>query len=124
MTIPITMLRSRLLASGGFTADADGRLVNPAFGYAVSLAGYESRLPIHLLTDPLLESVLVAYAQRAEQTGALIGAWLDDGLAYFDLSEVVHSREYALSLARLRNQRAVYDFAAAASIYLDAEVTA
>ena len=40
----------------------------------------------------------------------VIGGWVDAGMAFIEVSDVVRSKCVALELAEYRNERAIYDF--------------
>ena len=40
----------------------------------------------------------------------VIGGWVDAGMAFIEVSDVVRSKYVALELAEYRNERAIYDF--------------
>ena len=40
----------------------------------------------------------------------VIGGWVDAGMAFIEVSDVVRSKYVALELAKHRNERAIYDF--------------
>ena len=40
----------------------------------------------------------------------VLGGWVDAGMAFIEVSDVVRSKYVALELAEYRNERAIYDF--------------
>lgn len=102
---------------GGFSFNArTGELVTD--GFAVAVYPHAERK----IGDRVQRADVVAYAY--EHAALLItgenvfGAWRDpsDGVAYFDVSRVVATREEAESLARAHGQLAYFDFAAGTSV--------
>jgi len=48
----------------------------------------------------------------------VIGGWVDEGRVYIELSDIVQSKYVAVELAKMRKEKAIYDFANSKSIYL------
>lgn len=105
------------VADGGFSLNArTGELVTD--GFAVAVYPHAERK----IGDRVRPTDVTAYA--FEHAALLIngenvfGAWRDpsDGVAYFDVSRVVETREEAESLARAHGQLAYFDFRAGASV--------
>ena len=116
----VDKLRDALFDADGFTADVYD-LVTFSSGYGVSLAGEESRLPERLVRErPDVLNTLAAYYIEVcrERSGVYFGAWRDGGNVYFDLTEVFYDCEQALEKAERRGQKAIYDYAAGESIFL------
>jgi hypothetical protein len=106
----------------GFTRDIFG---NKAYsGYAVSLDGFEIRVPQSLLTRTLFDAIAEAYGDylRDNESSDSFGAWLNDGVWYFDLSEDVYDLGDALARAERRNQKAIWDVKAGAAIVLQPDL--
>jgi hypothetical protein len=100
------------LNKGGFTV-RDGNLIRPTSGYAVSIKGWETRVPRALLSLPLFTAIVKSYQ------GLTFGAWIDDGIVYFDRSFIYADRQAAIDVGHANGQKAIYDFAAGESIYLE-----
>ena len=49
---------------------------------------------------------------------AYLGAWIDEGITYIDISVLVENKEDALELGKVNNQLAIYDIENNESIYL------
>ena len=113
------MLSREILSTGGATVNlATG--ARPRDGWAVSLAGAEQTFP----ADSFGASELAAYAARhgADLRGAdrHLGAWLDGGTVYLDVSIIVADRAAAERLGRLNAQLAVYCLATGQTVPLAA----
>jgi hypothetical protein len=46
----------------------------------------------------------------------VIGGWVDEGIVYLEVSDIIKSFPVALELAEARGEKAIYDFANAKSI--------
>ena len=98
--------------AGGFTASMNGLPQSPTTGYAVAYEGFETQVSWSVLTPPMFRMISGRYQRLAGQGGTYWGAWLDkaNGVVYFDLTMICGSKEAALVVARVHNQREIYDF--------------
>ena len=65
--------------------------------------------------DKIMNGLVTSALDRGTQ---VIGGWVDEGRVYLELSDIVRSKSVALELAKVRKEKAIYDFANAKSIYL------
>ena len=123
-------LFARLEQDGGFTVDLDG-VDYDGRGFGISIPGMETRIPFSLLSDELLEDLQLAYRSAAWRIGAeqeragggrrpelYFGAWVDEGVVYFDLTRILQDKTAAILLGGVNGQRAIFDFSTGQSIYL------
>lgn len=108
--------RQNCMQTGGATITPDGRLLQEATGFMVSLPGHER-------TFRSLEQALEQAAQALEQAAALranVGLWQDQasGTWYLDLSAVIHDRQEAEAAGRAAGQIAIWDLAAGKEVRL------
>ena len=108
-----------LKKNGGFTAKPNLIPVKPKSGYAVSLKGYETRVPLEIVSLGLFRELLKCYQRLAEKNIAYIGGWIDEGYLYLDLSLILHNKEQALEVASKNKQKAIFDFGSGKTIYLE-----
>lgn len=102
---------------GGFSVDpVTGNDVTS--GYAVSVHPDCERIILGTVTTDDLRAYVADVADAATLPGRVLGGWRDpaSGCAYLDVSIVVDTLADALRLARSHGQRAVFDFAALASV--------
>jgi hypothetical protein len=103
-----------LLAFGGSTQSAIPGVPTVTSGYGVSLPGHEVRVDTSV-PRTLFSQEIRKYAEskRAELAvpGRYLGAWLDNGILYLDITEVVAERATAERLGYDRDQLAIWDFA-------------
>lgn len=105
------------VADGGFSVDpVTGSDI--ACGYAVSVHPDCERIILGTVTSDDLRAYLADVADTAALPGRVLGGWRDpaSGSAFLDVSIGVDTLTDALQLARRHDQRAVFDFAALASI--------
>jgi hypothetical protein len=98
----------------GFSLNAYGE--TPATGYMVSLPDFERKIPVE---SPMLAHILLYcadYAAKLGEVGVYLGAWVNDGTVYLDVSLNVADREKALALGAEYNQLSVWDVLNASSI--------
>jgi flagellum-specific peptidoglycan hydrolase FlgJ len=100
------------LANGGATIDPhtlqpvelkDGFVVSRPGGMVVDQAKF---------TPALLER----FAQEHADNGGLVGAWVDNGKVYLDVSDVVPDQETAMKMGAQSDQLAIYDVAGGKAI--------
>lgn len=112
----INNLYNTLLNNKGLTLNKDLTIFNGS-GYAVALPNKETKIQESDLDLSKFTSLLQAY--RSDISGnQKIGLWIDQGLLYIDISEVLDNKDQALSLAKNRSQLAIFDFNELKSIYL------
>jgi hypothetical protein len=81
----------------------------PTTGYAVSLAGYETK---HKVYDEAFFIELDLILSMSEtQDNVFVGTWVnpDDGLIYLDATVVVHDIDEAMALGYENSQLAIFD---------------
>ena len=107
--------------NGGFTADQTFNA--PTTGYMVSLAGTEIQLPnFETMGYEQLQSQCENYYLNRvnwNREGVYFGAWVDDGVLFFDNSINIQDRDVAIAFGRANNQLAIWDIANGSSIRLD-----
>lgn len=101
----------------GFTVRVPSGEV-PTTGYMVAFDGHEERVPAVLLCAESVAGYVARHWDALTQENAYLGAWLEAGVVYLDVSEWVPTRDMAVRLGLERNQLAVWDVAAGASIGL------
>ena len=100
------------LQSGeGFSVNADQRTFTGR-GYAV---GGTEVPALHVVNDSLSFNQFSAAmqnmaSQMLDADTQVIGGWVDDGMVFIEVSDVVRSKYVALELAKHRNEIAIYDF--------------
>lgn len=92
---------------GGFSLDED---LEPVFGlhYVVSLEGAEQQIPLEMLTENDILSYRAEYADLLA-AGLILGAWVDNGTVYLDLSQDFLDLGQAMKFARENHQLAIWD---------------
>ncbi|RIK38244.1 MAG: hypothetical protein DCC58_16935 [Chloroflexi bacterium] len=125
MAIPTTdELCERIARQGGLTIDLrSGR--EPVRGFAVaSAADCEVSIPLDDFSPERLQRFIAmndALLQRPEQ---FLGAWVERGLVYLDVSTVLDDREAAWRLGQRHKQLAIFDLARGESIALTPDASA
>lgn len=115
---------SRLAFEGGFTCNIFGEHIN--HGYAVSvfpdvsLQFFTGEINLDVLREWIARNIAILRAGDI-----YIGGWYDkvDNTIYFDLTGIVHNREYAVELGREYNQVGVYAIHSAEFIPTDGDGT-
>lgn len=102
--------------NGGGTYNKELKSINATSGYMVSLLGYERKCKT-------IEEIEKAITENTEiirgLDSAYLGAWIDEGIVYIDISVLVENKEDALQLGKINNQLAIYDIQNNESIYLN-----
>lgn len=98
------------LAEGGATVSPlDPFAPAPTTGYVVALAGAERVIPLASLTvDAVTTYVIDNAAEIAHTPGVFVGAWVNEGQVYLDLSTVIEDKATALETGATNAQLAVF----------------
>ncbi|MGZ6570451.1 MAG: hypothetical protein ACXVHB_06020 [Solirubrobacteraceae bacterium] len=113
-TLDYQALAAEVRADGGFTVALDGN--RPTTGYVVGLPGCERRIPARAFDGWAIYRYVIDHGRLLRTADHYIGAQVDRGTVYLDVSEVLQDRESAMALAEQRRQLAVFDLAAGAEI--------
>ena len=109
-----------IIANAGGTFTFDGESVTFADGFAVSVAGFETITPLEGLSATnfvnLANDLVKKVDGLADPSTHFIGAWIDGGNLYIDLSVRVEDKERALVKAANADQLAIWDFANGESV--------
>lgn len=87
-------------------------------GYAVSLPNKDTQIIEADCDLSVFGHYLAIYSEFIKDNQKL-GLWIDNGIIYFDISEIVPSVSEAINKGLNRNQIAVFDFDNAESIYIN-----
>jgi hypothetical protein len=108
-----SQLLNQILRNGGITVKPNlveytgkgyGIAISKRFEKIIDLSGDSGQLQA-LFNEALTELRFVAHSR-----GAYIGAWLDSGKLYLDVSEVLDSKAKAIDLGLRRGQLGIFDF--------------
>jgi hypothetical protein len=110
-----SQLLNHILIHGGATINPKNLSLYTGQGYGVALSkSYEVKIGLSGDVKDLhglFNSALTASRFNAmSRKGCYIGAWIDDGTLYLDVTEIVGDYKQALSLGAKRAQLAIYDF--------------
>lgn len=100
-----------LQAGEGFSVNSDQRTFQGR-GYAVggtevpSLVVENDSLSFNQFSTAMKNMA----SQMLDPDTQVIGGWVDAGMAFIEVSDVVRSKYVALELAKARNEIAIYDF--------------
>lgn len=107
-------LLNRALRFGGATVGRNGEPYTGT-GFAVSKDGHELKVPVRMASVSLIREWV---KQLKLDDDDYIGAWIDEGYLYLDVSRIIPDKEEALITAKLWRQKAIYDFETGQSIYV------
>ena len=103
-----------IVTNAGGTFSFTGEPVSFPNGYAVSLAGFETVTPLEGLSASnfvnLANDLVRKVEGLADPSTHFIGAWIDGGNLYIDLSVHVQDKDSALVKAAKADQLAIWDF--------------
>lgn len=103
---------------GGFAVDRLGN--SPRSGFVVSIyPRSETIIPVNSLDDRRLLAFVASNESLLRRAGHYFGAWLEDGLIFFDVSVITESRAAALDMARRFRQKSIFDIQAGEVVYLE-----
>lgn len=101
--------------NNGGTYNKEYKTINTSKGFMVSLQGYEKKCK----TDEETEKAIKENMEIVKKLdNAYLGAWIDEGITYIDISVLVENKEDAMELGKVNNQLAIYDIENNESIYL------
>ena len=101
--------------NNGGTYNKELKSINAERGFMVSLQGYEKKCKTEQETEKaIIENMEIVKGLD----NAYLGAWIDEGIIYIDISILVENKEDALEMGKINNQLAIYDIENNASIYL------
>lgn len=110
-------------ANGGFTADKSFN--TPTTGYMVSIKGTEVQFPNYsTMSDEQIERECYHYYLNEvnwKRQGVYFGAWVYDGVLFFDNSINIQDLEVAIAFGRANEQIAIWDVANGKEIRLTDE---
>jgi hypothetical protein len=112
----LTLLKA-IKKNGGFTLDSKGNFYTGK-GYAVATIGNEKRFTANRLNLFNLAELIKEYRKKLTSDNLMIGAWLDGGKVFFDISEIVQDKDQAIQLGKERKQLAIFNFSDFSSITL------
>lgn len=102
---------------GGCTVKlSDGS--SPETGYMVARADCEMTVPTRELDAKIVQRYISEYFAYLAEPKAFLGIWLNDGIAYLDVSYVFADKQSAINFARLNSQLAIYNVATGETIDL------
>jgi hypothetical protein len=111
-------------SNGGLTLDVNLKVRVYDVGYQVSLKGYETRVSENLFNNvEYIDSLLRSYQdfldeEDTEPNPQSIGIWKDQGFVYFDVSFYTQDKDKALEIAKVYQQKAIWDWAEQRTIEL------
>ena len=100
-----------LQAGEGFSVNADQKTFTGR-GYAVGGTEVPSLVVENdsLSFNKFCLAMTSMASEMLDPDTQVIGGWVDAGMAFIEVSDVVRSKCVALELAEYRNERAIYDF--------------
>lgn len=116
----MTYLKSlvhHIKTNGDLSLDLNSE-TSPTTGYMVSLPNAERRISLANFGYADLASYVNYNAKELFQGNALLGAWIDNGTVYLDLSINVPDLDNTMLLAQKYNQLAIYDVSNGKTIYI------
>ena len=103
-----------VIANKGGSFDFDGNAVSITSGYAVSVDGLELSTPLEGLSAHGFVSMCNDIVRKVDglvdPAKYVIGAWIESGTLYIDLSELIQERDVALKKAVAGSQLVIWDF--------------
>ena len=111
----MTLLEKVRLNQGATFTKNLGELITN-FGYQVSIKDV-LKVQSESVNDESFELILRGVAETIED-GEYIGVWVDNGLLYVDVSWHITHYHTAVSLGRVKNQKAIWDWHTMKNIWL------
>ncbi len=107
-----------ILANGGATLAVKAGQSDPTTGYVVADGSHEQTADLATIDPRLLVAAYVdSHRAALAQTGAYLGAWVNDGYLVLDVVNVLPERNVALNAARDRGERAIFNLATGETLW-------
>jgi hypothetical protein len=78
-------------------------------GYMVSIPGHEVKVPFVDVSIRVVTEYIIQHGESLTNDQRYLGAWLDAGQVYFDVSVNFSDRDTALEMGRRWGQKAIWD---------------
>jgi len=104
------MTTANIIENGGATLTKTLRKSSLKSGYMVSLKGYEKQIDVNN-EELLYTEIRLANTKREIFKGSYVGVWIENGIAYIDVSINIKVLETALEIGKYNEQLAIYDIA-------------
>jgi len=114
--------KNSIIANGGSSYNLLTGEFNPNNGFMVSIKGHELSIPYNL--NGIQYDIARYIKSKADilisglSENKFLGAWLDNGLLYLDVSILVDTEIEAIQLAKENNQLAYFNNSTKESIYI------
>lgn len=104
-------LIEKALKNGGFTIDKNRKAPKCKSGYVVSDFGREKTYLLNDKSDmvKLEKDIIVYFDYIQNEDGANVGAWIEDGVLFLDISRIYQNKKEALKVGKKNRQLAIYD---------------
>jgi len=110
MTLRDNKLVHEILLNNGITLDIKtNRKIDHTTGYMVAIGGCEKVIPTSELTLKVLSEYIDKHIVILNQKRYFLGAWVNDGKVYLDVSKHSSKLTSAKWLGNLEGQLAIYD---------------
>jgi hypothetical protein len=110
-----------VMFTGGTTMSLTRETV-PLAGFAVSVRDCEHVIPWSDVTSVDVGRYVETHHTLLTVPGYFLGAWLDDGRLYLDVTMIIEDRAHALDVARRNAQLAIFDLSTGETVRLDSTV--
>lgn len=120
MTIKDTKIVNKILKDGGITLDIKtNQTLTKHYGYMIAISGCELTIPVEELTKKVIDEYIEDNLTILNQDRYFLGAWVNEGLVYLDVSKFSGKLLNALWLGHFENQLAIYDLENKVSIEIE-----
>jgi hypothetical protein len=109
---------SEVLKNNGGSYNITTGESNPTDGYMVSLPNREEVFNADDLCATVLREYIIDNADELSSENSFLGLWIDNGMAYLDVSVKYDDLETACYIGIINDQKAIYDNANAVAIHL------
>jgi len=98
-----------LLNNGGASFSFTTEELNPKIGFSVSLVGYEVKIPLKEFSPKNVLAFIGDNYDILHKDNMFLGGWVENGVVYLDISELIGDKETAIYQGIKRNQLAIFD---------------
>ena len=98
-----------LKENSGVSYNMTTKEYNPNKGFFVSLPNLETKVSLNSLSVDDIATFINKHRTLLQDKTKFVGGWIDNNIAYLDISEQIENKREALELGYKHNQLAIYD---------------
>lgn len=105
----IQQIYTATILFGGTTRSTIAPYFKPTSGYSVARAGRELQVSEDAFNASVVDNFINSNKHLLNDARVHVGTWLDNGIVYLDVVDVVQDKETAIRQGIANNQLSIYD---------------